>query len=58
LLSIESPAGKRSRALSCHDHMSTGRLLICLELGTCAVDEAEMIAASTDAAVEIATRAP
>jgi hypothetical protein len=37
--------------------MSTGRLLICLELGTCAVDEAEMIAASTDAAVEIATRA-
>jgi len=31
--------------------------LICLELGTCAVDEAKMIAASTDAAVEIATRA-
>jgi len=37
--------------------MSTGRLLICLELGACAVDEAEMIAASTEAAVEIAMRA-
>jgi len=37
--------------------MSAGRLLIRLELDACAVDEAEMIAASADAAVEIAMRA-